>query len=51
MNTNDPDNIFINKMKIFLNKSDSLKKDQTKLLVKDFLNLRTLKEIEVITVP
>ena len=51
MNTNDSDNIFINKMKIFLNKSDLLKKDQTKLLVKDFLNLRTLKEIEVITVP
>lgn len=51
MNTENPQNIFINKTKILINRIDLEKKDQIELLVKDFLNLRTLKEIEVIAIP
>ena len=51
MNTENPQNIFINKIKILINRIDLEKKDQIELLVKDFLNLRTLKEIEVIAIP
>ena len=51
MNTENPQNIFINKTKILINRIDLEKKEQIELLVKDFLNLRTLKEIEVIAIP
>lgn len=51
MNIENPQNIFINKTKILINRIDLEKKDQIELLVKDFLNLRTLKEIEVIAIP
>ena len=51
MNTENPQNIFINKTKILINRIDLEKKDQIELLVKDFLNLSTLKEIEVIAIP
>ena len=51
MNIENPQNIFINKTKILINRIDLEKKEQIELLVKDFLNLRTLKEIEVIAIP
>ncbi len=51
MNTENPQNILINITKILINRIDLEKKEQIELLVKDFLNLRTLKEIEVIAIP
>lgn len=51
MNTKDPNNVFINKAAVLLKKKDITKKEQTQALVKDFLNLRTSKEIEVSIIP
>lgn len=51
MNTKDPNNVFINKATVLLKKKDITKKEQTQALVKDFLNLRTPKEIEVSIIP